>query len=80
MATAKITAISQKIEPIALLEMAKEKDLEGVAIIAFKKDGSMVFDRCEVDNVNLIYALEVVKQIVLEHSSQCPGCDNCDDQ
>lgn len=68
MSTAKITAISHNLEPLALLEMAKEEDLEGIIILGFKKDGSMFFDRSEVDNANVIFGMEVVKTLILDES------------
>jgi len=78
MTSAKITAITHKLEPLALLEMAKEEDLEGIAILGFKKDGSMFFDRSDLDNAKLVYGLEVVKSLIVEESFECPGCITCE--
>ena len=74
---AKLVAISQKIEPAALLEMAKEEDLESVMVLGFTKDGKLFFDRAELDSAKLIFALEVVKQLIIDEAMACPGCEDC---
>ena len=77
MSSAKITAIAHNLEPLALLEIAKEEDLKAVLILGFKKDGTIFFDKSEVDNATVIYGIELAKQIILDQSFECPGCEEC---
>jgi len=79
MSDMKLVAISHKIEPAALLEIAKEEDLESVMVLGFRKDGAMFFDRVELDNPKLLFAMEIAKQVVIDEAMapSCPGCENC---
>lgn len=70
MSGAKITAITHEVEPLAVLEMAKEEGLTGVVILGFKEDGSMFFDRSQVDNATVVYGVEVIKKLILEQQRE----------